>query len=194
MRTGEQKLLDLGCCFAQDLRRLAYDGAPTECLYGTDLRLDFMELGYKLFLDREKFHAKLVAGDVFKPNAELDQLNGQIDIIQASSFFHLFDYDEQKTVAKRCIVLLKPQKDSLICGRQVGNVNAGDFQHRTRPHGKMFRHNPESWKSLWKEVGEETGTQWDVQVSQQPWTNTDEKYSAYQDPGMMRLSFSLRRL
>lgn len=31
------KFLDVGCMFAQDSRKLVYDGAPPEAVYGTDL-------------------------------------------------------------------------------------------------------------------------------------------------------------
>ncbi|KAK6836469.1 hypothetical protein PG987_006964 [Apiospora arundinis] len=42
-------LLDLGCCFGQDLRKLAYDAGPkisTKSLIGSDLEAAFLELGF----------------------------------------------------------------------------------------------------------------------------------------------------
>ena len=47
------KLLDVGCCFGQDLRRLVVDGAPSENLVGLELKPQFLSLGYDLFADRE---------------------------------------------------------------------------------------------------------------------------------------------
>ncbi|KAF4555709.1 Methyltransferase trt5-like protein [Elsinoe fawcettii] len=164
LRSGQQKFLDLGCCFGQDIRRLVYDGVPSENTYGSDLQLDFMQLGYDMFLDKETLKTTFIAGDVFDDNSDLKQLHGQIDIIQASAFFHLFDRDNQKKVAHRVVKLLKHQKNSLLVGRQVGSVNPGEFLHRTNPDAKMFRHNDVSWKELWDEVGSETGTKWDVNV------------------------------
>lgn len=191
MKTGEQKLLDLGCCFAQDLRRLAYDGVATENCYGTDLRLDFMELGYKLFLDKAKFYATHIEADVLAEGTELDKLDGQIDIIQAASFFHLFDLETQKVIARRVVKLLRPVKGSLIVGRQVGNVEAGEIANRVTTSKMMFRHNDESWKAMWKEIGDETGTQWDVQAKLLEWDST---HTTWSDKSVRRLQFSVRRL
>ena len=58
-----QTLLDLGCCFGQDLRRLVADGAPSRNLCGMDCNATFIDLGYDLFLDRETFEATFVVSD-----------------------------------------------------------------------------------------------------------------------------------
>jgi hypothetical protein len=60
------------------------------------------------------------------------------------------------------VKLLREKKDSLILGRQVGNTNAGEYVQTTNESGIMYRHNPESFKKMWDEVGEETGTKWRV--------------------------------
>ncbi|KAF2222404.1 methyltransferase domain-containing protein [Elsinoe ampelina] len=164
LRTGQQNFLDLGCCFGQDIRRLVYDGVPSENTFGSDLKLDFMELGYEMFLDKDSLKTKFIDGDVFDDNSDLSQLHGNVDIIQASAFFHLFDREKQKKVAHRVVKLLKPQHGSLLVGRQVGSINPGEYLHRTNPNSNMFRHNDVSWKELWDEVGSETGTKWDVTV------------------------------
>ncbi|PNS20240.1 hypothetical protein CAC42_5690 [Sphaceloma murrayae] len=151
LRTGEQTFLDLGCCFGQDIRRLVYDGVPSECTYGSDLKLDFMELGYDLFLDKETLKTKFIPGDIFDEDSNPKELHDKMDIIQASAFFHLFDREKQKKVAHRVVKLLKPQKDSLLVGRQVGSVNPGEYFHRTNQDTTMFRHDPDSWRQLWDE-------------------------------------------
>src|SRR5207253_3242808 len=89
-----QKLLDVGCCVGQDLRKLVYDGAPAENTFGSDREQSFMDIGYELFLDKSTSKITFIAADILNPDSDLKQLNGQIDIIHAASFLHLFDWDE----------------------------------------------------------------------------------------------------
>ncbi len=77
------------------LRKLVADGVPTEHLYGCDLRPEFFELGYKLFRDKDTLKSKFIAADIFDPSSALSSLYGNIDIIYAGSFLHLFGYAEQ---------------------------------------------------------------------------------------------------
>ena len=174
VKTG-QKMLDMACCFGQVLRKMVslrypdcyitanpkyqeYDGAPSANLYGTDLHSDFIRLGYDLFLDKHRFDATFLTADIFDDNSDLNQIDGQMDVIHASAFFHLFTREQQLKVAKRIVSLLKPQKGSLFFGSHTGDVNGGDFAN---PGGfKVFRHNPATWTELWDEVGRETGTRW----------------------------------
>lgn len=70
-------MLDLGCCCAQDLRKLVHDGAPSENLWGAELKGGFLELGYELFLDRETLKAHFIEADVFDAEGLLKQLEGK---------------------------------------------------------------------------------------------------------------------
>lgn len=196
MKSGQQKYLDLGCCFGQDIRRLVADGVDSGLCFGSDLRLDFMELGYDMFLDRSKLKSKFIAGDVFDENSDLKELNGQVDIIHAAAFFHLFDYAEQKQIAHRVVKLLKPQKDSLLLGRQVGNVTAGSFQHRTNKGSTMYRHNDQSLKKMWDEVGKEVGgIKFETKVEMTEWVGFKSQDQAnFHHEGAQRLQYSVRRL
>ncbi|KAK3111879.1 hypothetical protein LTR53_012433 [Teratosphaeriaceae sp. CCFEE 6253] len=161
MLSGEQTYLDLGCAFAQDVRRLVADGVDSSKCYGSDLRLDFIELGYELFNDRETLQSRFIAADVFDENSALRELNGQIDIIDASSFFHLFTLAEQKQIARSVVRLMRPRKDSLVVGRQVGNATPAEFPRRDG-QGSRFRHDIDSWREMWDEVGDEAGVKFTV--------------------------------
>ncbi|KAK5714012.1 hypothetical protein LTR15_010918 [Elasticomyces elasticus] len=161
MLSGDQTYLDLGCAFAQDIRRLVADGVDSSKCYGADLRLDFLELGYELFNDRNTLKSRFIAADIFDENSPLKELHGQIDIIDASSFFHLFTLDEQKQVARSVIKLMRPRKDSLVVGRQVGNADPQEYPRRNGL-GTRFRHDMPSWRRMWDEVGEETGVKFEV--------------------------------
>lgn len=182
MRSGKQTYLDLGCAFAQDLRCLVADGVDSSKCYGSDLELDFMELGYDLFRDRETLKSEFIAADIFDANSPLQKLEGQIDIIGAASFFHLFDLEQQKTAARRTVKLLKPQKDSLIVGRQIADEKCGD---RQRGDGNMYVHNVDSWRGFWNEIGDEVGVRFEVKTI---------TASIPSRPAGLAMEFSIRRL
>jgi hypothetical protein len=187
---GGEKFLDFGCCFGQEVRKLvctchptlsfsfhtphriaqAYDGAPPENLYGTDLRQEFIDLGYDLFQDRETLKSTFIAADAFDPQSPLKQLNGRMSIVYAGSFFHLFDWDGQFAMAKRVVELLKPEPGGMLLGRQVGNFNPGEYVRDGQDGEKRrWRHDPRTWKEMWELVGKETGTKWDVHVEMEDW-------------------------
>lgn len=162
LKNDGHTFLDLGCCFGSEIRQLTADGAPSENLYGTDLRSEFWELGYELFRDRETLMASFLVGDVFDASSELGKLDGKVDIMHAASFFHLFTYEQQLEVGKRIVKLLRPVEGSLLLGRMLGDADPGLLRSND---GKttLYRHNEESWAGLWREVGELTGTKFEVE-------------------------------
>lgn len=159
------KFLDLGCCFGQEIRQLVLDGAPPENLYGSDLQPDFISLGYDLFKDQATLKTKFMTADILDANSPLSQLNGQLGIVYTGSFFHLFNYDQQVTIAKRVVELLDPVKGSMLIGRQAGSEQAGASTIESPGVEQApYRHNVESWKAFWKEIGKQTNSEWDVQI------------------------------
>ncbi len=160
------KLLDVGCMFGQDLRKLVFDGAPVSGVYGTDLRGDFFPLGYELFRDEATIPPDhFITADIMDPNSLLRRFHHGLDVISAKDVFHCFDYPAQVKLAMRFIVLLKPQPGSRVIGQLVGHVRAGDYPTGFGDAGlaKMFHHNDESFAGLWEEAGQKTGTQWRVE-------------------------------
>jgi len=194
LKTGNENFLDLGCCFGQELRKVAFDGAPTEHLYGCDLREEFFDLGYKLFRDKEILKSQFIVADIFEPSSALSSLYGKMDIIYAGSFLHLFGWAEQVEICKQIVKLLKDKKGSMLLGRQVGNLDAGEIFHRSNEGGTMFRHNGESFKKMWDEVGELTKTKWRVETEMiHPGERyMDERIDAH-GPKMRRIRFSVFR-
>jgi hypothetical protein len=100
LTSGNETFLDLGCCFGQDLRKVAHDGAVQENLYGSDLRAEFFEMGYPLFLDKDTLKSKFIAADITDSNSALSELDGRINIIYAGPFLHLFSYADQVGVGR----------------------------------------------------------------------------------------------
>lgn len=192
MKTGQQNYLDLGCAFAQDVRRLVADGVDSSKCYGSDLRLDFLEIGYELFNDKQTLKSKFIAADIFDTESPLAELNGKVDILEASSFFHLFSWDEQKQIAHRVVQLMQPLEDSLVIGRQVGCLKPGEYPRRIAP-GTRFRHDIESWKKLWDEVGDEADVKFEVDGS----LKKIERYMDRDRPeegDAVMMAFSVRRV
>lgn len=142
------------------------DGVPGENLYGADLRLDFLELGYELFQDKGTLKAHFLEGDVFEEDGEADggkelrKLDGKIDVIYAASFLHLFSWEEQVRVGIRMVRLMT--EDSLVFGRQVGNTRPGAYARRADMSRTRYRHDPDTFQNLWDVIGEKTGTKWKV--------------------------------
>jgi hypothetical protein len=132
--------LDKECRLSSSrLRKIAADGAPQEHLYGADLRPEFFDLGYQLFNDSQNLKAKFIAADVFDPSSQLTTLYKNIDIIYAGAFLHLFGYAEQLEICKQIVKLLRDKKDSLLLGRQVGNLEAGEKVSGNNKSQNMFR-------------------------------------------------------
>lgn len=202
VKNGEQ-LLDLGCCFGQELRKLIQDGAPSGNLHGSDLRREFVDLGYDLFRDKEREGGKITwhVADIFDDaDPAWRNLGGKLSIVYTGSFFHLFDREEQLTVAKRVVSLLKAEPGVLLLGRQVGSEKAGDFDASGYiGEKKRFRHDLQSWGKLWEEVGKATGTKWDVDASfeEKELVVTEpekEVTESRRERSMKRLRFVVRRI
>ncbi|PVH97914.1 hypothetical protein DM02DRAFT_63564 [Periconia macrospinosa] len=186
-----QRFLDLGCCFGQEIRKLISDGAPSDNLYGCDLQNEFLELGYKLFEDRDRLKAKFLAADNFDETSALSELKETFDIIYTGSFFHLFDYPKQFAASKAVASLLVPKKGSMIVGRQVGAIKAEETPHLYKSTtNTTFHHSPESFRKMWADLGKEIGVTFDVQATI---SGVLEGVPQPTNPGMGWISFVVRR-
>jgi hypothetical protein len=132
--------------------------------------------------------------DIFDDNSELvKQLTDKINIVNAASFFHLFDWDKQVIIAKRLVKLLHDKPGSLVVGRQVGRLDPPPPE-KNHEAGKHYRHNPVTWKQLWGQVGEETGTKWEVETWMEKWAGADSVMKTFHE-GLetFKLRFTVRR-
>ncbi|KAE8445739.1 hypothetical protein EG329_012918 [Mollisiaceae sp. DMI_Dod_QoI] len=160
LQAGET-LLDVGCCFGHILRQLVVDGAPAKNLAGTDLRPEFVELGYELFRDKDTLDSQFVTGDALDPNDKsLTSLDGKFDIIHSASFFHLFGWDDQVKVGERVVRFFKPGAKALLLGRQSGTREPLSMEAYRERGEKRYQHDPTSLQRLWDVIGERTGTKW----------------------------------
>ena len=153
-------VLDLGCCFGQNLRLLAADDVPTNQMYAVDISAEFWILGFELFRDQEKMKATFLEAEILDQLSDLQQLDGRMDIIMACQFLHLFDWDRQVVTMKRIVGFSRP--GSVVLGYQRAQVQAREI---VRPWGAMYFHNEETFRMIWRQVESETGTRWKVGVS-----------------------------
>ncbi|KAL2012671.1 hypothetical protein VTN00DRAFT_196 [Thermoascus crustaceus] len=194
------RFLDLACCFGQDIRKLVHDGIPPSVVYGTDIEKEYLDLGFELFGDRDKFpdpDSQFFAADLFAADAANNsdpgteaaasvwrEHEGKFAVIQAGNFLHLFDYDTQLRACCLIARLLDPNPGSMIVGGQMGSSNPreisrtgillevpaskktgeGDAQEGTVKITAKYWHSPSTFRQMWTEVGERTGTKWDIEA------------------------------
>ncbi|KAH7907272.1 hypothetical protein BJ138DRAFT_1014785 [Hygrophoropsis aurantiaca] len=187
-------LLDIGCCFGNDAREIAYGGFPPCNIVCTDLVLELWDLGHALFLSNaDTFPAHFVSGDAFDPShlslgpplltakhacvpdlknlTSLNPLRGHVSVIHASSFIHLFDEEKQLYLARALAGLLSPEPGSVIFGLQVGSPTKGPLSKTLFAESLelTFCHSPESWVDLWDgEVFERGTVKVDARLIQYP--------------------------
>jgi SAM-dependent methyltransferase len=190
LKSGES-LLDLGCCLAQDLRKLAHDGAPASSLYGAELESQYLELGYELFLDRETFQANFIVADIFDEQGPLEELDGKMDIVYIGLFLHLFDLEEQQRICERIVRLLKNKKGVLVLGTQVGSTKPKDVPFGATKN--VFRHDEITFEKLWKVVGEKTNTEWKVTTTMDGGLGAGSRKRPWDDEDTRRLVFEVER-
>lgn len=193
------RFLDLGCCVGQEIRKLVFDGAPSDRIYGADLYQGFLDTGYDLFRDRDTLKSTFLQADVFDPQSGLSTIEGEMEIVFTGLFLHLFNWEQQKQIAIRIIKILAPRPGSLLVGSQAGSVEPGEKELRGpfvsdgRTH---FLHDPESFEKLWREAAGETNTVWRVEASFSPTKSIVKSKDGYfggnQDTRLLR--FHVERL
>ncbi|OAX33652.1 hypothetical protein K503DRAFT_869428 [Rhizopogon vinicolor AM-OR11-026] len=166
-------LLDIGCCFGVDSRKVAVDGFPVENIISSDISNELLNVGHELFRTTpSSYGGHLLPGDVFDPAfllitepsedvssapvidlsslKHLNLLHGRISAINATRLFHCFTEDKQLHLARALAGLLSAQPGSVICGSQVGAREMGNVTSCfLGTEYKLFAHSPKTWSSLW---------------------------------------------
>lgn len=190
---GGAALMDVGTFIGHDLRRLVYDGAPSNRLYGVDI-VNHFDLGYELFRDRDRFHGHFIEADFMSSSPELVALKGQIDIVLVSQLLHQWDWDNQVKAVETLISFMKP--GSSIVGNQIGNQVAQAVAAPQYPSIVTWRHNPESFAKMFEEAGKATGSRWETQAWLRSFTDMgwDEKDGAWMESGVGVIEFVANRV
>ncbi|KAI1825292.1 hypothetical protein F4861DRAFT_203829 [Xylaria intraflava] len=157
----EPLFLDCGCCLGQDLRKLVADGALPHRIWASDIEPRFIELGFELFRDGDKLPrdhflcpGNLLATTKDPSEDQLTRLDDRVTILHITAVFHLFDLDNHRRVADRCLRLLRKDTGApvLILGAQVGSHEPKHVHSQSQPRRTRYFHNVESWEALWREV------------------------------------------
>ncbi|KAI0702393.1 hypothetical protein C8T65DRAFT_579171 [Cerioporus squamosus] len=169
-------LLDIGCCFGTDSRKVAADGWPTSNIVASDLQHEFWNMGHKLFCStNETFPATFLPGDILNPAhldvasvtydpaevttppptlsslSSLNQLRGQVSAIHAGALLHLFSEEQQTHIMRAFAGLLSAEPGSMLLGSQSGAPEKGIRVVAIGKNGasiSQFCHSPQSWTEL----------------------------------------------
>jgi hypothetical protein len=146
----------------QDIRRLVYDGVPSENIFGLELDQELVNLGYELFRDHDHLQATFVIQDLLTDTPALEQLSGQISFLNSGFFLHLWDWDGQIRVVKQMLKLIRPERGSLITGVSFGSHSPGEWDNN--PHGgqPMFVHDNNTFSRMWNQIERETSTKFAI--------------------------------
>ena len=158
--------MDVGCFLGGDMRRLVFDGAPSNNMYGVDI-INHWDVGYALFQDKEHFKAQFIEADVLSTDApSLLALKGRIDIIYISAVLHQWAPKEQLDAGKKLVKFSK--QGSQVVGYQMGNLKPQAFLN---PHLGItqWRHDPASFEEMWNSIGAETGSSWQTEARFRTW-------------------------
>lgn len=175
MKASDDKLLDIGTCVGQDLRKLAYDGVNPANLYGTDLISGYEEAGFRLFNDRDRFKNHFFAADILSndEDSHLIRRRGEWNILTASLFLHVFNLPSAKVACRRMLDLAAGP-GSWIVGVQTASIEPGELkigppfvkEGETRT---TYRHSKETFAQMWKEVAMDAGKKIEI------WAEYDEE-------------------
>ena len=177
------------------------EGISGAQLTGFDLESKFIELGRDLFCDKDWCKATFFAADLMEEpqSARLGELTGTFDVIQASQFLHIFDWDDMSEAVKRMVALSHAQSGSMIVGHNLGSRNPGSFTMPPLYRGKTshYRHNQQTMRQLFDQVGIETGTEWSLDFGEIPSRAIEQNKNAdwvKNDPNMCMVYFAATRL
>jgi hypothetical protein len=159
-------IVDCGCFFSSDFRFLAFQGVPTNNMYGFDIEPRFFDIAFEFYNDRDRWKGTFITADASKDLDEspLGKLKGKMDIVWCPKFLHLYDRQGQVEMASRLIGLLKPTAGSLFVGSQNGVPQSEEIPLPSAEQKRVcWFANADDIKLMWDEVAARTRTRWNVE-------------------------------
>lgn len=190
------RLLDVGCCLGQDLRKLAHDGVSPGSLYGLEIQGEFVDLAYAFFDDREGQFREVtfIQTDLFdRGNKQVAKVAGSFGIIHVGMVLHIWDLEQQITACKRLVELLRDEKGVMVVGQSVGNLVGKEVYIPSRGH-RIYKHDVDTFVAMWEEVGRRTGTEWRVRAQLDTGLGIEQQQRNWDEPSTRRLSFEVWRI
>ena len=184
-------LLEIGCFIGHDLRRLVFDGAPSDRLCAVDI-VSHWDVGFDMFRDRDKFNPKFIECNILAPTTELLDL-GSFDIIYSTHVLHQWDWTTQVKAIKQLIALSAP--GAMVVGFQGGVLN-GKVKTFEKTGAMAYVHDPETFQRIWDEAAKGTGTKWKSEAELKTWEEVgyDPKDLAYMGEDARILQFVVNRV
>lgn len=187
------KLLDLGTCLGQDLRKLVADGAPLQALWGSDCFAQYEAAGHELFCDADRFQDRFITADLLdeSPDNELMKTAGTWDVINLVLFLHVYDWDTQVRSCKRIMRLLSGKKGSMVMGATTGSTQEGEMVLKAplMAEGKertIYRQSMETFTRMWEEVGRDEELDLKVEVVYDEQADRERRAKEEQEGGRGR--------
>ena len=176
------------------MRKLVYDGAPAEHLYGLEIQAEFISLAYQFFRDEAILPADhfITADFMDRENPEVQRVAGTFGIVHLGMILHTWDWPDQLKACQRAVELLRPEPGVLIVGQCVGHIDG--VQSPGRAGKFIFKHNEETFQDLWRELESLTNTKWEVRAQLDQGLGIKEKNRQWDDPRTRRLVFEVERL
>ena len=172
-----------------------HDGAPSENIYGLDVKQELMDCGYDLFLDRGRLKSRFVEADLLQDSDALDKLEGKFDVIFAASVFHIFDWEKQMKIARQCVKLLRRKPGSLLLGHHLGHIEPGHYPSGLNLDEEAYGQNESSWQRMWDLVGQDTDSKWKCESTMEDLANPAafRRDGGWGDEGRKLMTFTVVR-
>lgn len=149
----DDKILDVGCCFGQDIRNLLLDGVPSNKIVALDVHDGYWNLSKELFGDKDKISdIKFVTCDL--TSTRIESFESYFKYITLTSVLHVLDKEGIENVLKNVFFMLKA--GGIAMGFNSGHKSEATLcEDRMTPDGKKHRflHCPDSLKHLLTEIG-----------------------------------------
>ncbi|KAF7329211.1 hypothetical protein MKEN_00181700 [Mycena kentingensis (nom. inval.)] len=167
-------LIELGCCFGNDVRQIARAGLPVRehsCV-GSPWRFasgTSAKSSTSTHRPRSKARSSpatsttptfsllpmlaappTTPAPALKSLTSLNPLHGHVSAIHTGSFFHLFSEETQLEIARKFAGILSPRAGSMVFGCHGSQPTKGFM--RASGTNRIFCHSVESWTEMWEDV------------------------------------------
>ena len=129
----KKQLLDLGCCFGQEVRQLIQEGIPTTSITAADIHDGYWNVGREFFMDNLSHSSTRLDGvsTIFDDFAQsyplpaeatnriVDSLINNFNAIICQMVFHVLTKEQTENLVKRICAMLK--KGGILIGSCVGS-------------------------------------------------------------------------
>ncbi|KAJ3219547.1 hypothetical protein HDU67_000492 [Dinochytrium kinnereticum] len=158
------RLLELGCCFGTDARKMIHDGLPPTNLVVSDLHDVYWNFG-KSILYQDQPPVQTIFGDfAAEPGADgmdlikSESLADSFSVVSAQAILHVLSKEQCTTFLHNALRCLK--QDGTLFGSCVGNKVAPSAWGETptkgmtgRPIAQRFLHSTDSLAALLGDIG-----------------------------------------